>query len=93
MKNDDYLYVTDDDGNVVGKEVYREDGQVDVYYSDDNFDTHSHNIYSDMDTYMEDVDDTFAGNGSSGGDVYSRDADEDSENHPWEDRDGVLKKD
>ena len=92
MKDDDYLYITDDDGKVVGKEVYRDNGEVSVCYSDDNFATHSHNVYSSMDKYMEDVDDTFAGKGSSGGDVYSRDADVDSDKHPWVDRDGVLKK-
>lgn len=86
----DYLYVTDDDGKVVGKEEYRGDGVVHVYSSDDGFSSHSHDIYSSMDKYMDDVDNVFAGYGSNGGDIASRRAEENPEKHPWEDRDGVL---
>ena len=87
---DDKSYITDDDGNIVGLQDYREDGKVDVYSSDDNFQTHSHDIYSSMDEYMEKVDNDYSGSDDYKGDVYSRDADEDSDNHPWDDRDGVL---
>ena len=89
MSGWDYSYTTDDDGNVVGKTVYNDDGTVDEYYSDDNFETHSHDKYSDMDTYIDSVDAAFNGEDSDG-DIYSRDADEDSDNHPWTDYDGVL---
>ena len=87
---EDKSYITDDDGNVVGLESYRDDGKVDVYYSDDGFETHSHDIYSSVDEFIDRVDNSFAGEGDTEGDVYSRDADEDFDDHPWEDRDGVL---
>lgn len=86
----DKSYITDDEGNVVGLQNYRDDGKVDVYYSDDNFKTHSHDVYSSMEEYMEKVDNDNAGSDDYKGDEFSRDADEDSEDHPWEDRDGVL---
>lgn len=49
VESEDKSYITDDDGNVVGLESYRDDGKVDVYYSDDGFATHSHDIYSSVD--------------------------------------------
>lgn len=69
---DDYLYVTDDDGKVVGKEEYGDDGVVNVYSLDNGFSSsHSHDIYSSMGKYMDDVDDVFAGNGSKGRYLFS----------------------
>lgn len=86
----DKSYITNDDGNVVGLEEYRDDGKVDVYYSDDGFETHSHDVYSSIDELIDRTDNSLEGLDNTEGDVYSRDADDDSDNHPWEDRDGVL---
>ena len=86
----DKSYITNDDGNVVGLEEYRDDGKVDVYYSDDGFETHSHDVYSSIDELIDRTDNSLEGLDNTEGDVYSRDADDDSDNHPWEDKDGVL---
>lgn len=82
-------FTTNDDDEVTGVTRFNEDGSVDVWSSSDGFETHSHDVFSNVGAYIDSIDKAFAGEDDNG-DIYSREADDHPDDHPWTDFDGVL---